>query len=92
MTMIFQSQDAGMADIRAAIVKHQGEADLCVKRVSSRGLAHGEALWYLCKDRGDAQKAVYFTSQGMAEIKICFVKDYGATGWVTEHRLKGRFR
>jgi len=80
-----------MADIRAALVDRPGEADLCVKRVSSRGLAHDDALWYICRHRQDAQVCVYFCSRGMAEVKICFVNNYSMTGWKNKHRLRGRF-
>ena len=91
MARVYQSHNIGMADIRAALVDHPGEADLCVYRVGSRGLAYGDAYWYICRDRGDATAAVHFTSRGMAQVRVCFVADRGQAGWKTAHRLKGRF-
>ena len=91
MARVFQTHAIGMAQIRAALVNQPGEADLCVYRVGSRGLAHGDAYWYICRDRGEATVCVYFTSRGMAQVKICFVADRGQAGWNTKHRLKGRF-
>ncbi|MCB1736545.1 MAG: hypothetical protein KDI42_00315 [Gammaproteobacteria bacterium] len=91
MARIYQTRDMGMADIRAALVDHPGEADLCVRRVGSWGLADGDARWYICTNRQDAQVCVWFGSRGMAEVKICFVSDYTQAGWKTAHRLRGRF-
>ena len=91
MARIYHSREIGMANIRAALVTHPGEADLCVYRVSSRGLAHGDAYWFICRDQGEATACVHFTSIGMAQVKICFVSARGEAGWRTRHRLKGRF-
>ena len=57
----------------------------------SWGLADGDARWYICTNRQDAQVCVWFGSRGMAEVKICFVSDYTQAGWKTAHRLRGRF-
>lgn len=70
----------GGADVRVAIVP-RSNADLLVHRVSSWGLAQGDALWYLTRDRQDATSRVFFVSQGMAQLKICFVDSYGEAGW-----------
>jgi hypothetical protein len=91
MARIYQTHEMGMADIRVALVDHPGQADLCVKRVGSRGLAHDDALWYICNNKQEAQVSIYFCSQGMAEIKVCFVNDYSMTGWKNKHRLRGQF-
>lgn len=91
MARIYQTEDFGMSDIRAALVPHTGEADLCVLRVSSWALAHGDALWFICRNRQDAQVCVKFTSRGMAEVNICFVSDHSQAGWQRPHRLRGRF-
>lgn len=90
MARIYQTPDMGMANVRAALVSGQGEADLCVLRVSSWGLALGDALWYVCRDRQDAQLCVHFGNRGMAELLVCFVDNYSAAGWQRPHRLKGR--
>ena len=91
MARVYQTNDMGMAHIRAALVDHPGEADLCVLRVSSWGLALGDERWYICRNRHDAQVWVYFCSRGMADVKVCFVDNYSLAGWKTRHRLRGRF-
>lgn len=92
MTRVYQTENMGMAHIRAALVDHPGEADLCVLRVSSWGLALGDARWYICRNKHDAQVWIWFGSRGMAQIRICFVNNYTQAGWRTEsHPLKGRF-
>jgi hypothetical protein len=80
----------GEAHIRVALVE-KGEADLLVHRVSSWGLASGDARWFITRDKQDASCWLYFTSQGMAQVKICFVDTFGEAGWQRESRYKGRF-
>lgn len=93
MARVYQTKEMGEAHIRAALVENQGEADLCVHKVSSWGLANGDALWYITDNKQDADVWVYFGSQGMSEVKVYFVDNYGMAGWqVAKHRLKGRFR
>lgn len=70
----------GEADVRVAMVE-RGSADLLVHRVASLGLAHGDALWYITRDRQSATARVCFVPQGMAQLKICFVDTYGEAGW-----------
>lgn len=82
MPSIYQTTSFGDAQVRAALVP-RGEADLLVHRVSSRGLAHGDALWYITRDRQEADVLVCFTSRGMAEVKICLVDSVGEAGWQT---------
>jgi len=91
MARIYQTHNMGMAGIRAALVSHPGEADLCVVRVSSWGLANSDARWFICRNRQDAQVCVYFCSRGMAEVRICFVDNYTQAGWQRAHRLRGHF-
>ncbi|PHV29480.1 hypothetical protein CSQ93_05280 [Janthinobacterium sp. BJB426] len=80
MARIFQSETMGEADVRVAIVPRDN-ADLLVHRVSSRGLARGDAVWYITRDRQEATARVFFVSQGMAQLKICFVDIYAEAGW-----------
>lgn len=91
MARVYQEQDMGMADIRAALVTEQGMADLCVYRTATRGMAHGDAIWFVCRERADAQVRVWFGEQGMAQLNICFVGNHSAAGWMHDHPLKGRF-
>ena len=90
MARIYQTATMGEAQIRVALVQDRGTADLLVHRVNSWGLAHGDALWYITRDKQDATVWLFFTSQGMAEINICFVDNYSEAGWQKPHRCKGR--
>lgn len=91
MARIYQTTNMGEAKLRVALVS-QGEADLLVHRVSSWGLAHGDALWYITRDKQEATAWLYFTSVGMAQIKICFVDSYGSAGWQDRGQDALRYR
>ncbi|WP_336733222.1 DUF6150 family protein [Chryseobacterium sp. VD8] len=90
MARIYQAASMGEAHIRVAIVS-RGDADLLVHRVSSWGSAKGDALWFITRDKQDPTCWIYAVSQGMADVKICFVDSYGEAGWQKESRFKGRF-
>jgi hypothetical protein len=90
MARIYQTFDRGEAGIKASIVRHRGKADLCVHRVSSWGLARGDALWYITTNKQDANLWVYFDTYGAAQLHICFVDSYGEAGWLRPHALRGR--
>lgn len=92
MAWIYQTATFGEAHIRAAIVDDRGMADLCVYLVDSVGLASGDEYWFVDKSKESARTWVYFSGLGMAQIKVCFVKNRGMAGWQTEHRLQGKFR
>jgi hypothetical protein len=92
MAPVYQTATLGEAQIRVAIVSNRGEADLLVNRVSSWGLANGDGLWYVTKNKQDATVYVYFSSVGMAQVKVCFVDSYGEAGWLTENKYKGQLR
>ncbi len=91
MAWTYQTANFGEAQIRIAIVTDRGQADLLVHRVSSKGLAHGDALWYITRDQQEATVWIYPTSIGMADVCVCFVDSYGEAGWVQPHRCKGKF-
>lgn len=91
MARIYQTYDMGEAHVVAALVGHPGEADLCVYRVDSWGYAHGDAYWYITRNKQDATAYVYFGSRGMARVRICFVDSHTQAGWQGPHPLKGRF-
>jgi len=91
MAAIYQTPTMGEAHIRVAIVSDRGNADLLVCRVASFGLATGDANWFITKNKQDAKCWVYFSSVGMAQVKICFVNSFGETGWQTSHEFRGRF-
>lgn len=91
MAIIFQTPSMGEAHIRVAIVSERGQADLLVHRASSRGLANGDARWYITREKQDATCWVFFTAIGMAQVKICFVNNFGEAGWQKQHQYQGRF-
>lgn len=80
MPIVYQTTHPGEAQLRVALVT-RGKADLLVHRVSTHGLAHGEALWYITRDRQEANVRVCFVSEGMCELRICFVDSIGEAGW-----------
>lgn len=85
---IYQTNNMGEADVRVAIVP-RGNADLLVHRATSWGLAHGDAQWFITRERQDATASVYFTSPGFAQLSISFVDHASEAGWTRPHRLKG---
>jgi hypothetical protein len=89
VTTIYQTATMGEARVRVALVD-RGSADLLVHRVVSRGLAHGDALWFFTREPQSANAHAYFTSQGMAQLKVCFVDTFGEAGWTKPHPLRGR--
>ncbi|MDQ3288621.1 MAG: DUF6150 family protein [Pseudomonadota bacterium] len=91
MARVYQTEYMGEAHVRVAIVSGRGQADLLVRRVDSRGFAHGEGLWFITRDKQEASVWIHPCSIGMAEVKVCFVDTYAETGWVRPHRLQGRF-
>ncbi len=91
MARIYQAANMGEAQVRVAIVSARDDADLLVHRVGSWGLARGDALWFITRNKQDATSWIYPCSIGMAEVKVCFVDNHSEAGWVKPHRLKGRF-
>lgn len=91
MARIYQAATMGEAHIRIAIVSARAEADLLVHKVSSWGLAMGDALWFVTNNKQEATAWVFPTSVGMAHVKICFVGTSGEAGWVKPHPYKGKF-
>lgn len=89
MARIYQTTYMGEAHIRVAIVS-RGDADLLVYRAASWGLASGDAHWFITRNKQDADFLIFFTSPGMADLKICFVDSQGEAGWQKESRYKGR--
>lgn len=80
VAIVFQTNNMGEARLRLALVD-RGRADLLVHRVLSPGLAYGAARWFITRDKHQATLVACFTSQGMANLTICFVDSYGAAGW-----------
>jgi len=91
MALIYQASNQADAQVRAALVESPGMADLCVHRVTVRGQARGDALWYITRDRNEATLRVWFGSIGMSQVKVCFVDSYGTAGWRRPHPLRGHF-
>lgn len=91
MARVFQAASMGEAQVRVAFVTDRGQADLLVHRVSSWGLAHGDALWFITRDKQDATVWIYPCSIGMAQVRVCFVDNYAEAGWVSSHRFRSVF-
>jgi hypothetical protein len=91
MARVYQTALLGEAQVRVAIVRARGEADLLVHRVDSWGLARGDGLWFITRDKQDATVWIHLCSLGMSEVRVCFVDNYSEAGWVRPHRHKGRF-
>ncbi|MCY1662629.1 DUF6150 family protein [Chryseobacterium sp. SL1] len=89
MARIYQTSIMGEAHIRVAIV-NRGEADLWVHRVSSWGVARGDALWFFTANKQDAGCWLYFGPIGLAQVKICFVDSYGEAGWQKNSPYRGK--
>lgn len=90
MTRIYQSPSMGDAHVRVALVRDIGQADLLVHRVGSWGLARGGALWYITRNKQDAEVYVYMCSLGMEQLRVCFVDTYGQAGWINIGHPLGR--
>ena len=91
MARIYQTALLGEAHVRVAVVTERGDANLLVHRVSSWGLAQGDARWFITRDKQDATAWVCFTSRGFAQLNICFVDSYGEAGWQGPSRYRGVF-
>ena len=91
MARIYQTPTMGEAHVKVAIVG-RGAADLLVYRTDSWGMAHGEARWFITRNKQDANTWIYFTSLGMAQVAICFVDNHSEAGWVRPSPYKNRFR
>lgn len=91
MARIYQAATMGEAQLRVALVMERGSADLLVHRVNTWGAASGDALWFVTANQQDATVWVFFTSIGMAQVKIFFVDNYGEAGWQKSSPYKGRF-
>lgn len=93
MAWVYQEGSFGGAQYRVALVLDPGRAELCVYRVSSPGLARGDAQWFITPDRQMAHTTIHLCSLGMAQLRICFVTTPGEAGWqVASHPLMGRLR
>ena len=90
MVQIYQTRDYGDAQIRIAVVQDPAMADLWVYTAQSLGLAYGEAIWFINRDRYQADVRAVFTSLGAADLAVHFVRDRGQAGWQRPHRLKGK--
>lgn len=91
MARVYQTASMGEAHVRVAIVADRGMADLLVHRVDSWGLARGDGLWFIARDRQDATVWIFPCSVGMAEVRVCFIDTFAGAGWRAPHRLQGRF-
>jgi len=82
------SQSSGAHVSPSLLGQGQGGAGVA-GQLASLGLAHGDAQWFITRERQDATASVYFTSQGFAQLTICFVDQASEAGWARPHRYKG---
>lgn len=80
MARIYQTERMGEATLRVALVPRDS-AELLVQRVASWGVAHGDAFWYVTRERQDASSIVFFCSPQLAQLKVCFVHHQSEAGW-----------
>ncbi len=92
MARIYQTFNITESHLVAHITQVKGKADLCVYVVPNKGLAYGDERWFISKDKGDADKFIFFGSQGQSALNIYFVKTLAEAGWQTNHRLKGQLK
>ncbi len=90
MARIFQTSSMAQADLLLNIVPARDMADLLVHRVSSMGLAQGDALWFITRNRQEATVSVHFTSRNLAQVTIFFVDSSGEAGWQKASLHRGR--
>lgn len=90
MAIIYQTFSFAEAQCKVNIATNKAEADLWVYSVSNRGLAAGDAIWYVIDERSEASTRVYFCSRGMSDLIVYFVSNKLEAGWQREHRLKFR--
>jgi hypothetical protein len=88
---VYQVSNAADADVVVSMVDSAEKADLLVVRVSSPGLAWGDAAWYITQNPDEASVRVYFGAADAGQVKIFFVNQTGAAGWVRPHPFRGRF-
>jgi len=91
MARVYQTDLMGEAHLKVAIVQARGMADLLVHRVDSWGLARGDALWFITRNKQEATVWIHTCSLGMADVRVCFVDGFSEAGWVHPHRCQGRF-
>ena len=89
MALIYQATSIGNANFSVAVVDI-GRADLRVYRVSTRGAAQADGLWYVTDDPLEASSRIFLGSAGMAEFTICFVDNATLAGWTRSHPAQGR--
>ena len=88
MAIIYQTFSYAEAQCRVNITNNRAEADLWVFNVNNRGLANGDANWYVIENRSESSIRVYFCSRGMSDLIVYFVNNKLEAGWQKDHRLK----
>lgn len=91
MARVYQAASMGEAQVRVAIVNDRGQADLLVHRVFGWGLASGDALWFITRNKNDATVWIFPCSIGMAQVRVCFVDNHAEAGWLHSHPCEGTF-
>jgi hypothetical protein len=92
MALVHLVDSRAAADVLACEVPSRAAADLLVCKVGSRAPAQGDdGLWCFVDSRAAASSLVHMVpSRAAADLLICYVDSRAASGWTTEHRLKGK--
>lgn len=92
MTMVFEVDHSGRADVHVQLVDSPGIADLLVFRDMAKASAlHNEGVWCFVNEDSASSKKIHFSRKpGYKNLKVCYVKSRGLAGWIKNHQLKGR--
>lgn len=77
--------------VNVSRVEDRTDADLLVFITDSHGVSFGkEQVWSYVESEGESNVKLFWDeTTPVADLKVCFVHDLGAAGWVKEHPLKG---
>lgn len=91
MALIKVEKVRTVANINVSRVEDRTDADLLVFVTDSQGVSFGkEDVWSYVESEGECNiKLFWDEATPVADLKVCFVDDLGAAGWVKEHPLKG---
>ena len=93
MTLVHEVQKPNYADLSVQVVRSPAVADLLVYRQDEGGATpnRNEGVWCFTGARASAARAIHFTDKpGFAHLRICYVGAPGLSGWLKNHKLKGR--
>lgn len=92
MTMVFEVDRPGGADVHVQLVDSPGIADLLVFRdMTKLSALRSEGVWCFVNEDNPSSKKIHFSRKpGFQNLKVCYVASRGLAGWIKNHQLKGR--